>query len=313
MIMMKRKPLWRLCCSILTVLVVLLLCVAAPVRESAAQRAKNSPAPQQKETVLFVVSGQDADVNEQREYSMDALAIIRGGKYLTPMDEYDDKSEHGFADKFFQKGQQYRLLFGGGDVGTATVKSWQEGCNTIHASVGVETSANIRGRIYGLATNSESLGNKPSRRRALTSAERASVMTLVNNIYRQHKTSAALMRQLKVNNLTAIDLNGDGQFEFVGDFVIQSGDVVNGARRDLFLIANSQGKALTAELASFQSYKMNSGFGHGVGFVDQLDIDGDGIGEVVTIDEGFDGYGYSIYKKQNGRWRSIHSASGDAC
>jgi hypothetical protein len=42
-------------------------------------------------------------------------------------------------------------------------------------------------------------------------------------------------------------------------------------------------------------------------------MDGDGIAEVVTIDEGFDGYGYSIYKKRNGRWRSVYSGIGDAC
>lgn len=310
--MKNRKFLWRLCCLMLTaLLVLLLLLVAAPVRESAAQH--RPPATQKKETVIFVVSGEDGGAGGGRTYGMDALVIIRDGKYLTPMDEYNDKSERSFADKFYQKGQKYRLLFGGGDVGKVTVDSWQEGCNTIHASVQAETSANIRGRIYGLATNSETLGNKPSRRRALTSAERASVMTLVNDIYRQNKTPAALMRQLKVNNLTATDLDGDGQFEVIGDFVIQGGNDINGARRDLFLIASAQGKTYKAELASFQSYKMDSGFGHGVGFLDQLDIDGDGIGEVVTIDEGFDAYGYSIYKKQNGRWRSIHTASGDAC
>ncbi|MDX6695432.1 MAG: hypothetical protein QOF02_3035 [Blastocatellia bacterium] len=120
------------------------------------------------------------------------------------------------------------------------------------------------------------------------------------------------MRRLKVNNLTATDLDGDGQFEFIGDFVIKTGDI-SGARRDLFLIASAQGKGYRAELAEFQSYKMDSGFGRGIAFVDQLDMDGDGTGEVVTVDEGFDAYGYSIYKKRNGRWQSIHSIAGDAC
>lgn len=121
------------------------------------------------------------------------------------------------------------------------------------------------------------------------------------------------MRRLEVNNLTATDLNGDGQYEVIGDFRIQTGDI-SGARRDLFLIATPTGKGYRAELASFQSYRMESGFGRGVAFADQVDMDGDGIAEVVTIDEGFDAYGYSIYKKQrNGSWRSIYSGSGDAC
>jgi hypothetical protein len=149
----------------------------------------------------------------------------------------------------------------------------------------------------------------------LTSAEREAVMTLVKSIYRRNRTSNALLRSLKVGNLTATDLNNDGQFEVIGDFQIASpSDSITGARRDLFLIATPNGAGgYRAEFANFQSYKMDSGFGRGFGFADQLDMDGDGIAEVVTIDEGFDGYGYSIYKKQRGTWRRVYSGTGDAC
>jgi hypothetical protein len=246
---------------------------------------------------------------------MDALVIINKGKYIDPVGEGDSNAMKPFAEKYFQAGEHYRLLLGGGEVGTATVKSSGEGCNTIHSTVNLESSAKIGGRIKGLATDSETLGKKASSRRALTSNERAAVMTLVKNIYRQHKISNALLqRSLKVNNLTATDLNGDGQFEVIGDFQIAIASTsTEGPRRDLFLIATPLGAGYKAELANFQSYRMNSGFGRGVGFVDQLDIDGDGIAEVVTINEGFDGYGYSIYKKQGGRWREIYSVMGDAC
>jgi hypothetical protein len=294
----------------LTAALVSLVLVAAPLAKSV---GRLHPSPPKQDSVIFVVSGEEGEPGQAREYSMDALVVIRRGKYVSPMDEYDDKSERSFADKYYQKGQKYRVLFGGGEVGMATVQSWQEGCNTIHAKVSVESSANVRGRIMGLATDSDSLGKRyNSRRRALTSVERDAVMTLAKNIYRQHKTSNPLMRRLEVKNLTATDLNGDGQYEVVGDFRIQTGEI-NGARRDLFLIATPAGKSYRAELANFQAYRMDSGFGHGIGFADQLDMDGDGMAEVVTIDEGFDGYGYSIYKKQNGRWRRIYSGTGDAC
>ena len=269
--------------------------------------------PPQRDTIVFIVSGESGVPGAQRTYSMDALAILKDGKFLSPMAEDDKKSQQGFADAFYRKGQQYRLLFGGGEVGTATVQGWSEGCNAIHSSISVKTSANIRGRIYGLATNSESLGKKASSRRALTTAERAAVLTLVNSIYLQNKTPNALMRSLKVGNLTATDLDGDGQFEVIGDFQIQTGNEASGARRDLFLIATPEGKGFRAELANFNSYKMDSGFGQSIGFLDQLDMDGDGLAEVVTINEGFDAYGYSIYKKENGKWRDVYDGAGDAC
>jgi uncharacterized SAM-binding protein YcdF (DUF218 family) len=310
-IMNKQKYLRRLSFKLCIAMLVSLLLAAAPLTGSAEAARSIAPLVQQaKETVIFVVGGNE--YSSPQSFSMDALVVIRGGKFVNPMDEYDEKSEKLFADKYYQKGQKYRLLFGGGEAGTATVQSWQEGCNAIHAGITLEGSTNIRGRIMGLATTSETLGKRAISRRALTSAERAAVMTLVNNIYRQRKTPAALMRRLEVKNLTATDLDGDGRYEVVGDFRIQTGDI-NGARRDLFLIATPAGKGYRAELANFQSYRMDSGFGRGIGFADQLDMDGDGIAEVVTIDEGFDGYGYSIYKKRNGRWRSVYSGIGDAC
>lgn len=299
----------RLRCSI-SIIVSLLLFGTSLI----ARAETSGTALQKQETVIFVVSGGEVEPGQPREYSMDALAIVRGKKFVSPMDEYDEKSERRFADKYYQAGQKYRVLFGGGEAGTATVQSWQEGCNAIHAKVGVESNSNIRGRIWGLVTNSETLGKKASSRRALTAEERSAVMLLVKNIYRQHKTSNALLRSLKVNNLTATDLNGDGKFEVIGDFGASANpDSTEGMRRDLFLIATPSGAGYRAELANYQSYKMDSGFGRGVGFADQLDMDGDGIGEIVTVDEGFDAYGYSIYKKRNGRWRRVYSGTGDAC
>jgi hypothetical protein len=294
-------------------LVVSLLFVASSLIVSSS--AQNVPARKPgTDTVLFVVSS-NSEPGEPQEYGMDALVIINKGKYIDPVGEAGSNTMKPFAEKYFQAGKHYRVLLGGGEVGTATVKSSAEGCNTIHSTVSIDSSTKIGGRIKGLATNSETLGKKASSRRALTAAERAAVMTLVKNIYRRHKISNALLqRSLIVNNLTATDLNGDGQFEVIGDFRIAIASTsTEGPRRDLFLIATPSGAGYRAELANFQSYRMNSGFGRGVGFADQLDIDGDGISEVVTIDEGFDGYGYSIYKKRGGRWRLVYSVMGDAC
>lgn len=264
-------------------------------------------------TVLFVVSGESAEPGETPEYGMDALVVIEKGKFIDPVGE-DSNAMKPFAEKYFQTGQKYRLLFGGGEVGTATVQSSGEGCNTIHSKVNVEGFAKIRGRISGIATNSETLGKKASSRRALTSQERAAVMTLVNNIYRQHKTSNALLRSLKVNNLTATDLDGDGKLEVIGDFeVTPNPNSTEGMRRDLFLIATPSGAGYRAEHANFQAYRMDSGFGRGIGFVDQLDVDNDGVAEVVTVNQGFDAYSYSIYKKRGGIWRMVYSVTGDAC
>jgi hypothetical protein len=311
--------------SLLTLpLALSLLLTTTTLTGSYAQRRRQARQPPVRKTfagtALFVVSG-EGDASAPQEHSMDALALFDKGKFTDPVGDGDSSKEKPFAEKYFKAGNRYRLLFGGGDAGQVTVENYSEGCNTIHSKVNVEGAVNntesaskIKGRIYALATDSETLGKKAPSRRALSAAERAAVMTLVKNIYRQHGTSNALMRLLQVGNLTATDLDGDGKFEVIGDFRIEANpNSLTGARRDLFLIASPSGAGFKAELANFQAYKKVDDFGRGLSFVDQLDIDGDGTGEVVTMGEGYDGYGYTIYQKRGGVWREVYSVMGDAC
>ncbi|MGH9883798.1 MAG: hypothetical protein ACRD6N_20430 [Pyrinomonadaceae bacterium] len=78
------------------------------------------------------------------------------------------------------------------------------------------------------------------------------------------------------------------------------------------MIAEPDGTSFKAGLIEFQAYKLQD-FVSSIDFVDQLDIDGDGVAEVFAKQQGFDAYSFSIYKKQNGRWRRVHSFIGDAC
>jgi uncharacterized SAM-binding protein YcdF (DUF218 family) len=268
--------------------------------------ADKTTLPPKLSTLVCVVSGE-----ELNEMSMDAVVIVEGGKLLAPFKEYDEADRQRFAKEYFREGQKYRLTFGGGEIGVATVRTSGQGCNNIHAKGTVETSAKIHGQVMALATNSESLGRKPSARRAPADAERAAVMDLVKQIYRSKGTTALLLRRMQTTNLTATDLDGDGKFELVGSFVIETKAK---ARRDLFLIAEPQGNGYKAALVNYQPYKLPpEGFDSAIKFVDQLDLDGDGTGEVFAIQGGFDAYGYLIYRKQAGRWRKVYDMIGDAC
>ncbi|HXM33679.1 MAG TPA: hypothetical protein VN920_00695 [Pyrinomonadaceae bacterium] len=287
-----------LLCAVLGSLAASRLCTFAQV-------AANS-APQKVKILVCVISGES-----EPEMSMDAVVIVDRGKLEQPYAEDKDAEQIHFANEYFGAGRKYRLTFGGGDAGTATVRKWEKGCNNIHATVAIKTSARIREGVMALATNSETLGSKPSARRAPSAAERASVMKMVKQFYSSKGTPPSMLSRLTTTNLTATDLDGDGKFELVGSFVITAS---NKFRRDLFMIAEPQGAGYKAALMEYQSYKLPpEGFDSAIKFVDQLDLDGDGVGEVFAIQGGFDAYGYSIYRKQNGRWRKVYSATGDAC
>ena len=258
-------------------------------------------------TLVCVVNGGD----DASEMGMDPVVMVVNGKLQAPFAEYDEAAQKKFAQQYFQAGRKYRLTFGGGEAGTATVKESGMGCNSLHAKVAVETSARLGENVRALATNSETLGRKPSARRAPTDDERAQMMTLVKQVYRQHRTSAALLKLLTTTNLVATDIDGDGRFELAGSFVIETKSKL---RRDLFIVAEPRDAGYKAALVNFQSYKLPpEQFNSAVDFVDQLDLDGDGVGEVFAVQGGFDAYGYLIYKKQRGVWRRVFSAMGDAC
>ena len=320
----------------------------------------------EKTALVCVVSHIDP---EEPQSNLDAVVLVENGKLTQPYREYNEAAQTKFAGNYFAPGKKYRVTFGGGEVGTAIVKSSAMGCNSIHAAATVDDHQKIPPHLSALATDSVTLGKKPAARRPPTDPERLGVMKLVRQIYRARGTTPAAMNIIKTTNLTATDLNGDGEFELIGSFVLETktpssnrtkspkvngttSPKVNGtatpktnatagpagnSRRDLFLIAEPQrstptqaagaaGPSLSAEasfsagppfkagLVNFQFYKLPpEGFDSAVDFVDQLDLDGDGVAEVFVQEHGFDAYGYSIYKKTRTGWLKVYTTTGDAC
>src|SRR5437016_8630321 len=258
-----------------------------------------------KNTIVFAVAGEPDD------YHMDAVVLVDGKQLRTPYTDEDKDKQKKFGDEYFAEGRTYRLTFGGGEAGSVKVKKWGEGCNSIHGEVSVTTSARLGGHVNALATTSDALAKRASARRAPTDTERAAVMVLVKSIYSQNHTPASLISSIKVTNLTATDLDGDGKFEFIGSFTSAA---EHKFERDLFLIATSQGPAIRADFIKFQPYQPPAeGFLSSIDFVDQLDLDGDGVGEVIGMHCGIDVDGFLIFKKVGGRWRQVFEGIGDAC
>jgi hypothetical protein len=278
------------------------LMVSAPREGNSAAATAAQP---RKGVVVFSVSA------ESGTGSMDAVVIVDGKQLRAPYSDEQKDRQKSFANEYFAPGKVYRLIFGGGENGSVTVKKWSEGCNNVHAEVTPATTARLGGKVMALATNSESLGKRASARRAPTDAERAAVMTLMKSVYSQQRTPASLIPSIKVTNVTATDLDGDGKYEMIGSFTLAS---KNKFERDLFLIGHQQGAAMRADFVKFQAYQPPpETFLSSIDFIDQLDLDGDGTGEVFATQGGFDGYGLLIFRKVNGRWRQVYQTIGDAC
>ncbi len=275
---------------------------------STARLAAQNPQPKKTSTLIAIVARPPVD---ELEGNLDAVVLVENGKLRQPYPEYNEAAMRKFASEYFATGKKYRLTFGGGEAGSVTVKAFDMGCNNIHATATVEDNGKIPAYLSVLVTNSDSLGRKPSSRRAPTDAERAAMNLLVARIYRSRGATRAVLRTVVTTNLTATDLNGDGKFELIGSYTAES---KTKARKDLLLIAEPAGASFKSALVKFQAYKLPpEGFDSAADFVDQLDLDGDGVAEVFVQQHGFDAYGYGIYKKSAGRWRQVYTTTGDAC
>jgi hypothetical protein len=267
-------------------------------------------------TVLFVVSA-----NKLPAASITPILIIEQGAYKEPVAGDSSAEEISrFAADYYQKGRKYRVLFGGSEAGSLTVKrsTKDEECMRTEAEVALQSPARLNTNVMALATNSDALGREPpASRRAPTASERAAMLPLARSAFKQKGVPDSLLPSLDTVNLTAMDLNADGKAELIGSYIVKK--IKGGQERYvLFLLAEPQGKGYTAGLTQYAQYKeediMSGGDIDAIGqsglyterLVDQIDLDQSGVAEVVTITNGFEGDSYMIYSKKSGGWQKIY-------
>jgi hypothetical protein len=284
---------------ILPILSLTLISLLMPGTPGAAQA--NAPRSAQRAgggTVIFSLTK-----DTEGSFHIEPIVIISGGKYTQPPGGDDAGVMKKFTDSYFQVGRQYRVIFGGGDAGSLMVQKYVEDmCGNLVADVGAQTTARLGGEVQALAVSSDKIGSGASSRRAPTETERASALEVARAVYGQRRVGAALARKVKTVNLTATDIERDGQFELIGTFQI---DGANDVKHNLFVIfePTAAGKYKAAWNWYENGYEDRK-------LVDVVDLDGDGTAEIIA--EGFEIENnlYVIYKRQAGTWRPVYKGGG---
>ena len=270
---------------------------------------------------LFVVYG-----TQPASAYMVPFVLIEGGQFKQPIAGDSDADElTRFTSAYYSKGKKYRVLFGGGEAGSLTVKksNKDEECSRSSADVALRSTARLNRNVMALATDSASLGGAKNTRRPPTAAERTALMPLVRAAYKEKGLPAALLPSLTTVNLTALDLDNDGKAELVGSFVAKKTGRA-AARYALFLFAEPQGNSYRTAVLQYEKFTdadLMSGADLTVvesgvyleRLVDALDLDGDGAHEVVTERDGLEGDSYFIYKKQGGAWKQVYEFGNYRC
>ena len=272
----------------------LLVCASPSARQKSAQGG----------AVVFAVEKFESNV------MIEPAFIYRGGAFVAPP---VDSPSNAFTREYFRAGRKYRLLSGGGEAGSVTVRKFLEpGCVGLVAEATAETQVRLGGRVQALATDSASLGRVQPSRRAPTEAERARAVELARAAYAKNKAPSSLVNGMQVVNLTATDLDRDGRAELVGSFIVEkkTGDTTEDAYT-LFLIMEPQGDSFKTAWEWFHhGFEGEYADRH---FVDQIDLDGDGVGEVVVEGTYYESNDYAVYKREQGRWRPVYKGGGGGC
>lgn len=270
-----------------------------------AQKARPKPAAKVKPIIFAVISDGG---------TVEPVAYVDNGKLVQPVSGGEEEAKLTLFNKNYYKPKAaYRLIFGGSNAGTVTIKSSdpKSECSANMAAVTTATTrAKLKGNVMALATNAVATKKASGVRRLPTSAERTEIEALVRVELAKQNVPSASAKALKYHNLTAVDVDSDGVTELVGTFWV---DTSSTSRALLFFIAdrNSEGK-YSFGFSEFRDMKQEDVMSGEISAVDTgvyherlldvFDYDNDGVAEVFTYVQSFEGAGFNSYRREDGKW-----------
>lgn len=290
--------------------------IIAMVSAALAQKPRPKPTPKPRPIVFAVLN--DGKVVEP-------IAYADKGKLEQAVDNAAEAPKlAAFHRSYYKPASTYRLIFGGSDAGTVTVKTSDAKAECIANTANITFSsqrAKLKGNVMALATNVATTTKGSGVRRLPTPAERAEIEALVRAELERQKISSSAAKDLKYHNLTALDIDGDANIELVGTFWAETGPKT---RALLFFIADkgSGGKysfgstdyrvieekdVMSGEIAT-----VDDGVYH-ERLLDILDVDNDGTAEVFTYVQSFEGAGFNAYRRAGGKWTRIYEGANYHC
>jgi hypothetical protein len=254
--------------------------------------------------------------------TLEPIAYVNRGKLNEPVNGSDDMNLiTAFNRAYYKPGTVYKLIFGGANAGTVTVKSSDakaECSRNMGAATTKTYKTPLSGLVMGLATNAPIKNTSASYRRRPTTEEREEVEALAKAEFVRNQLTPGTLRY---QNLTALDLDNDGKAELVGSYWVEIDRLTRGL---LFFIAarGSNGKYALghkeyrsidqAGVMSGDIKNVDEGVYHEL-LLDAFDYDGDGTSEVFTYVQSFEGAGFNAYKKNGGKWTRSFAYSNYHC
>lgn len=231
-----------------------------------------------------------------------------------------------FDKDYYSNHNKYTLYIGGKVGGSIEVTrtAFDIQCESLAAEADVIPPSAISGMRMGLASNVD-FKDIDYTRRAPTDDEQATILKLANDAYMDNKVSASVAEKSKISNITAIA--GKSGTILIGSFYAEESTTVHPYDQhghplpETIPEENVNAVFIIAEKSGNGPYKPTYTWFHAGSdsslqtqdLLDVLDIDGDGIPEIVTEFGYSEAVEYHVYRKENGIWVDYFKNFGGGC
>lgn len=217
-----------------------------------------------------------------------------------------------FRRTYFQPGRRYRLLGRPAEASVTIVKRMDLSCVSVGACGRLEGAGAATGHL--LATDSPRLAAPAAR--ALSAEESKRAAALARARFRVHGLRASLAQgsPLELYEGMAADLDSDGASELIVAAGFTSPRVAEGAMPDCAakaaLVVDGRTGDVQELMTSAGDAEMGTETPEIVGFVD---VDGDGVHEILLRLVGYEWWHYHLFRRVDGRWLEVYGGGGGGC
>jgi hypothetical protein len=229
--------------------------------------------------------------------TIDPILLLKGKQILPVPDPCETgPAQTKFTNEYLKPSTSYAVVFGGADAGTVTIKAPSP--NSADTFVRLDRAVPIRGLTMALAAPASSITRKKIARRGPTADERRQAETLARLILNKKGVSPSEAERLQVDQLTVIEFV-PGIPEIVASVEIPTADK-SGMEASLFFTVS-----VTNDDKSIVWYQhpLSETEAEAVYVVDVIDIDGDGVLEIVARRVFYENYRYEVYQQQEEQWK----------
>lgn len=297
-----------------------LILVASP-----ALTQSNAPVRMPENVGIFAVSYHERSASQEQSISIDPIVIVHYGTdqrnkvvpglgSTLPTGDWTDANFDKIEKEFYKAGTAVSVFSGGEKLGSATIRGSNiegrdGGCVNLAATIAYSGAGRPR---LAASTVSEISGHAATRR-AATAEETATLRRLAVKWFTDYGLAKQLLDHGQTGEVISTVLRPNAGRAIIGRFDVTSKLAIH----RLFAIAEQSQGQYSLTLADLEiQHDVEDGVDRAEReYVDQLDINNDGVDEVITSASHYEGWSYAIwefYANYKG-WRKKFSGAGGGC